>query len=76
MTSKHNGHTVFFGDVPTRADYDRATPFAKGWCAYMFAAHPGSEIPEANPFEQGTPEHAEFERGQRAAMLQAQDSEE
>lgn len=75
--AKVNGHKVIDEDhPPTRADYDAASPRAKGWLEYTYSEWPNSEVPKGNPFAKGTREHREFCRGQDAAMLAAQDSEE
>lgn len=63
-------------DLPTRADYDKAEPYAKGFMAYTFSQWPDSEIPEKNPFERGTTEASQFADGVHAGMICAQDSEE
>lgn len=61
---------------PTRADYDAASPRAKGWLEYTYSNWPNSEVPKGCPFAVGTKEHAQFVDGQNSAMLAAQDSEE
>lgn len=80
MSVRINGKSLEFMNapqaLPTRAEWDGASPYTQGYISYTYAAHPGSEIPEASPYGAGTPEHAEFERGQQAAVLAAQDSEE
>lgn len=63
-------------DLPTRADYDKAKPFAKGFMAYTFSEWPDSKIPKNNPFVRGTVEAERFADGVHAAMICAQDSEE
>lgn len=64
--------------LPTRAAYDAAAPFEQGYLAYTYSAWPGSEIPsEARcPYETGSNDHADFQRGVDAAARDAQDSEE
>jgi hypothetical protein len=59
----------------TKADWLTASPFARGYITYMYANWPGSEVPKDNPYDKGTPAYEEFERGQAAAVLSAQDSE-
>jgi hypothetical protein len=61
--------------MPTKTEYDKATPYVKGFMSYMFAKHPGSHIPERCPFKRGTKEWDEFQCGQMAGVLEAQDSE-
>jgi hypothetical protein len=63
--------------LPTKAEYDAATPFAKGYWAYTFSHWPGSEIPDTDkcPFPAGTDDHDQFQRGVQRAVLAAQDSE-
>jgi len=76
--TRANGQRVDFDEpqLPTRADYDAASPRAKGYMQYMYAEWPNSKIPKQCPFKVGTPEYAEYCRGQDAAVLAAQDSEE
>lgn len=62
--------------LPTRKDYDKATPRQKGFMSYTFSQWPDSQIPEACPYEEGTPEWQKFQNGVRVAVLAAQDSEE
>jgi hypothetical protein len=62
--------------IPTRAAYDRATPYAKGYMCYTYAEHPNSEIPRRCPYVDGTEGYLEFYRGVQQAVLDAQDSEE
>lgn len=62
--------------LPTKAEYDKTDPYEKGFMAYTYAKWPGSEIPEANPFERRTIEAKKFDDGVFAAMICAQDSEE
>jgi len=80
MTTRANGKRLDFEadkqELPTRADYDAASPRGKGYMQYMYSEWPGSEIPKTCPFTVGTPEYAEYCRGQNAAVLDAQDSEE
>ena len=59
--------------LPTRANYDAETPYGKGYLAYTFAAWPDSEIPEESPFQSGTVEQAEYERGLLRACIAAQE---
>ena len=63
-------------NIPTKSQYDAASPWMKGYMSYMYAEHPGSTIPKTCPFEKGTQNVRDFERGQAAAVLDAQDSEE
>jgi hypothetical protein len=64
--------------LPTRAEWDAATPRAKGFMSYWFSAWEGSEIPSEDkcPFAPGSPECAEFDAGVHAAVIAAQDMEE
>lgn len=73
-----NGKAVVFDEdnPPTLADYEAASPRAKGYMSYMYAEWPGSEIPKRCPFKVGTKEYKQYCDGQNAAMLAAQDSEE
>lgn len=65
-------------ELPTKAEYDTASPFLQGFMAYTFSAWPNSEIPNERfcPHRSGTTEYADFQRGVHAAVLSAQDSEE
>lgn len=77
MAQRANGKQVDFDDaLPTRADYDAASPRGKGYLSYTFAEWPGSKIPKTCPFKVGTREHQQWCDGQNAAVLDAQDSEE
>lgn len=60
--------------MPTKADYDRATPFEKGFFWQFFAKSPGSEIPQKIPFAMSTEERDLFNWGVIAALLELQDS--
>lgn len=64
--------------LPTKAEYDAASPHEKGFMAYWFSAWPGSEIPnESNcPFPDGSEEAAKFKHGVHAAVIEAIDQEE
>lgn len=63
--------------LPTKAEYNAATPYAKGYMAYTFSAWPKSEIPpESNcPYPGDSEEYCEFQSGVQSAILDAQDSE-
>lgn len=63
-------------DLPTLAQYEKATPYVKGFLSYTFSQWPGSTIPEKNPFDRGTVEASQFADGVHAATIAAQDSEE
>ena len=52
------------GGLPSRAEFDAATPYQKGFLAYTYSQWPGSEIPSANPFYRGTVEAEEFAAGE------------
>jgi hypothetical protein len=61
----------------TLAEYVRLTPYTQGFFQYMQGGWPESELKDqGNPYELGTAEHREWERGQFAGVLEAQDSEE
>lgn len=76
MKAKQQRRVIDEDHPPTRADYDSASPRGKGYLEYTYSAWPNSEIPKGCPFEKGTKERTEFEAGQQAAVLAAQDSEE
>lgn len=57
-------------------DWDKATAFGKGYLSYTYSEWPGSTIPKKNPFQVGSRDYADFNRGSDVAMLDAQDSEE
>lgn len=60
--------------LPTRDDWDRSTPYAKGYMTYMFAER-NPFIPKTNPYLPGTEAHHDFAAGEFAGLLEAQDSE-
>jgi len=61
----------------TKAEYDTLTPSEKGYIVYWQGSRPGSELKdEKNPYPEGSPEHAEWLRGEGIAVQNAQDSEE
>lgn len=64
--------------LPTRAEWDEASPHDKGFMSYWFSAWPGSEIPSEDkcPYPEGSKEHQEFHDGVNAAVIAAIDSEE
>jgi hypothetical protein len=53
------------------------SPYSQGYISYMQAEHPGSELKthQSNPYPFESKQYAEFNRGQRAAVLEAGDSE-
>ncbi|MCG6204170.1 hypothetical protein LPW26_05955 [Rhodopseudomonas sp. HC1] len=59
--------------LPTRADWDAASPYEKGVMSYKFAHWDGSEIPASNPFPAGSGDSARFDQGAWTAMLCTQD---
>lgn len=63
---------------PTRADYNKMTPFQQGFCSYFYSAWPDSEVPNEshNPYPVSTPAHEMFLMGVQKAVQIAQDSEE
>lgn len=71
MSVRINGKSLEFTNAPeeppTRAEWDGASPYAQGYISHTYAGHPRSEIPTDSPYSAGTPEQAEFERGQQAA---------
>ncbi len=64
--------------LPTRAQFDAASPFEKGFMAYTFSAWPGSTIPDESvcPYPIGSSEAEDFHRGVQHGVIAAQDSEE
>jgi hypothetical protein len=76
MKAKQQRRVIDATHPPTRANYDSASPRGKGFLEYTYSSWPNSEIPKGCPFAKGTPEHEQFQRGQDAAVLAAQDSEE
>lgn len=61
----------------TLAEWQAMTPFRRGYAWYMQSSWPTSPLEgEKNPYVDGTPECAEFHRGERAGVAAAQDSEE
>ena len=53
------------------------SPFRQGYASYMQSSWPTSELAGAkNPYRESTHEHAEFRRGEQAAVRDAQDGEE
>lgn len=52
-------------------------PREQGYVLYMQASWPGSELAgQSCPYREGSPEHEQWKRGERQAVLDAQDSEE
>lgn len=58
----------------TREEYDALEPRSKGVACYWLSAH-NPNIPSTCPYEKGTREYDDFQAGQFAAVLFAQDSE-
>ena len=62
------------GDEMTVEDFDKMTPWLKGYCVYMFGARkdypaiPSSYTPTRD-------EEAEYREGQHDAMLEAQEGD-
>lgn len=54
--------------IPTAQQFERMTPYNKGFAVYMYAARPGCPFADRNPFPQGSKEWAEFNHGNEAAM--------
>lgn len=63
-------------NIPTRAAWNKARAYLKGYWSYMYAAHEGSQIPEKNPYIEGNHAWSQFRLGQQKAMQDVQDSEE
>ena len=64
-------------NIPSKEDYDKASPWAKGFMAYFWSARVEGIPPESKcPFAEGTEDHTQFQLGVRQAVLAAQDSEE
>jgi hypothetical protein len=52
----------------TRAEYDRVSPYTQGYAVYWEGNHPESELHGlTNPYAEGSPEYAAWNRGQTAA---------
>ena len=63
--------------LTTLAEWRELKPRTQGYVLYMEAEHEGSELKgQTCPYEKGTPERAEWDRGQAMAVQFAQDSEE
>lgn len=60
----------------TLEEWRGLSPFEQGYACYMQAAWPTSPLAEENHYAEGTPEWAEFCRGEECGMLEAQDGEE
>jgi len=58
----------------TREEFERMTPFAKGYATYMQGAW-NEDLLDVNPYPEGTTEYRAFASGMYAGMLTAQDSE-
>lgn len=56
-------------------DFKLLTPYEQGYAVYMEAAWDESPLEDVCPYEESDPRRKEFARGQFAAMLVAQDSE-
>lgn len=63
------------GPPVTKQQWDLMNPQQQGYCSYMYSRWSHSDIPETNPYSEGTKEHAEFARGEMIGVLEAQDSE-
>ena len=64
--------------VLSASDFKRLPPKERGYVVYMFGARKDQpNVPnEKNPFPEGSKKHAEWNEGQRIAVLEAQDCEE
>jgi hypothetical protein len=62
----------------TLKEFNELSPYQQGYFSYMQAAHSGSELRDrqANTYLKGTQKWEQFQNGQQAAVLEAQDSEE
>lgn len=61
----------------TLDEWQKLTPYQQGYALYMESSWPGSPLAEqVNPYAEGTLEHAQFQKGEHRATLNAQDSEE
>jgi hypothetical protein len=60
--------------VLTLQEYSILGPYQKGYAAYMMSDWPDSEVPGFNPFKEGTTEFKEFLDGNRAAMMEVQET--
>lgn len=59
-----------------KVDYEKLQPYAQGYAVYWEGDQPGSELHGfTNPYAAGSKEHAEWNRGQMAATLDAQDGD-
>ena len=59
--------------VPTKSDWLEMTPFQQGAASYWYGAREDSEVPDANPYAEGSDEHREFRAGQDHACIITQD---
>lgn len=58
------------------AEWEKLGPRSKGYVLYMQAEHPSSELKgKGNPYDKGTAQHTQFQAGEQAAVLDAQDSD-
>lgn len=64
--------------LTTLAQFRQMKPFQQGYVSYMEAEWPGSELKgkDRNPYEFASDAYRQFDAGQQAAVLVAQDSEE
>lgn len=64
--------------VMTKAAFEKLGAYARGYAVYWCGENPEQpNVPnERNPYKPGTKAHAEWDRGQYAAMQDAQDGEE
>jgi hypothetical protein len=61
----------------TLKEFNRMSPFLKGYTVHMQAEHPGSELKgQENPYLKSTPQWEYWNDGERAAVLEVQDKEE
>ncbi len=64
-------------ELTTLQEYNQMPPESQGYVVYMEAEHPGSELKgQMNSYGHGTQAWNEWNAGNRAAMLEAQDGEE
>lgn len=55
---------------PTRAEWDAAQPFTKGYWSQLYGGVPGNDIPAESPYESTTIENAQFGLGFNSAARQ------
>lgn len=66
---------LYLEPLMLRDKFDTLSPFAQGYVSYMEASWPGSPVPEICIYPTGTQPAQEWAKGERAAILAVQDSE-